>query len=198
MWQRFVESSRKIVLYAQIEAGTRGGTDVAAEHLLLGLLREVAEEKSVWPPAPTDRVNPHDIAASLLHHVDLARLRAETDRQITQLALPTGKTAEQISLLPSGKAVIDVAYAEARRLSSGNITPEFLLLGLFGPKTGGTASLLTQAGLDLETARREVAAVYQPAQEQRAKEDIAKDKNQSLWTRLFAKRTAVPGEEDTL
>lgn len=191
MWQWFTEPAKKIVYYAQVAADERGRTDVAAEHLLLGLLREVSEEKAVWPPAPTDRVDPHDIAASLLRNVDTDRLRMDTDRQIALLALPASKTPEDVDLLPSGKQVIDAAFGQARRLSAENITPEFLLLGLFGPETGATASLLTQAGLDLETARREVASVYQPAQENKAKEA-----HPTLWSRLFAKRTHAPGEKE--
>jgi len=170
MWQRFTESAKKIVLYAQLAAEERGRTDVAAEHRLL---REVREGKSVWPPAPTDRVDPHDIAASLLRNVDVDKLQAATDRQITQMALPFVDTDKDLNLLPSGKRVIDAAYGEARQLSAENITPEFLLLGMFDPKTGGAASLLTEAGLDLETARREVASVYQPAQKNKAKENKA-------------------------
>lgn len=193
MWQRFTESAKKVVLYAQLAAEKGGRTDVAAEHLLLGLLREVRKEKSVWPPAPTDRIDPHDITASLLRNVDIDRLQAAADRQITLLALPSVDRDKDLNLLPSGKRVIDAAYGEAKRLLSENITPEFLLLGMFGPKTGGTASLLTEAGLDLETARREVASVYQPAQENKAKEGQS-----TLWSRLFAKRTNAPGEKEIL
>ncbi len=196
MWQRFTESAKKIVLYAQLAAEQRGRTDVASEHLLLGLLREVREEKSVWPPAPTDRVDPHDIAASLLRTVDIDKLRAAADHQITLLALPSVDTDKELNLLPSGKRVIDAAYKEAKRLSAENITPEFLLLGMFGPETGGMASLLTEAGLDLETARCEVASVYQPAQENKVREDRAEKDKTTLWSRLFAKRTTAPGEKE--
>lgn len=191
MWQRFTESARKIVFYAQVAADERGRTNVAAEHFLLGLLREVREEKSVWPPAPTDRVDPHNMAASLLRNVDVDKLRAAADQQITRLALPTSKTPKDVDLLPSGKRVIDAAFGEVQKLSAENITPEFLLLGMFGPETGGTALLLTEAGLDWETARREVASVYQPAQENKAKDGYP-----TFWSRLFAKHTHAPGEKE--
>ena len=40
MWQRFTERARKIVFYAQEEAGRLGENYVSTEHLLLGLVRE--------------------------------------------------------------------------------------------------------------------------------------------------------------
>ena len=40
MWQRFTERARKVVFYAQEEAGRLGENYVSTEHLLLGLIRE--------------------------------------------------------------------------------------------------------------------------------------------------------------
>ena len=40
MWQRFTERARKVVFYAQEEAGRLGENYVSTEHLLLGLVRE--------------------------------------------------------------------------------------------------------------------------------------------------------------
>ena len=197
MWQRFTDPARKIVYYAQVEVEKRGVTDVAAEHLLLGLLRQVTEAKAAWPPAPTDRVDPHDIAASLLRHVDIEGLRTDLDRQIAWLALPI-KAENQIELLPSGKQVIDASYKEALRLLSKSITPEFLLLGMFGDGAGKAGALLTQSGLDLVTAREAVASVYQPAQENRTMETNAKERNLTIWSRLFSKRIVdAPSEKET-
>lgn len=40
MWQRFTENARKVVFYAQEEAGRLGENYVSSEHLLLGLTRD--------------------------------------------------------------------------------------------------------------------------------------------------------------
>ena len=40
MWQRFTERARKVVFYAQEEAGRLGQNIVGPEHLLLGIARD--------------------------------------------------------------------------------------------------------------------------------------------------------------
>jgi len=40
MWQRFTERARKVIFFAQEEAGRFGVNHVSTEHLLLGLVRE--------------------------------------------------------------------------------------------------------------------------------------------------------------
>src|SRR5579883_3046892 len=40
MWQRFTERARRVVFFAQEEAGRLGENYVSTEHLLLGLVRE--------------------------------------------------------------------------------------------------------------------------------------------------------------
>ena len=40
MWQRFTERARRVVFFAQEEAGRLGENYVGTEHLLLGLIRE--------------------------------------------------------------------------------------------------------------------------------------------------------------
>src|SRR5436190_1745924 len=40
MWQRFTERARRVVFFAQEEAGRLGENYVSTEHLLLGLIRE--------------------------------------------------------------------------------------------------------------------------------------------------------------
>ncbi len=40
MWQRFTERARRVVFFAQEEAGRLGEYYVSTEHLILGLVRE--------------------------------------------------------------------------------------------------------------------------------------------------------------
>src|SRR6186713_2681988 len=66
MWQRFTERARKVVFYAQEEAGRLGENYVSTEHLLLGLVREN-----------------DSVAARILDRmgVSLGRIRSEIERQ---------------------------------------------------------------------------------------------------------------------
>ncbi len=191
MWQRFTERARKVVFYAQEEAVARGKTDVASEHLLLGLLRDVMAENTAWPPAPTDRINLQEIAAVILQAsaCDLNQLRSATQNQISLLNLPSGKAIEKISLTPSAKKVIDLMYEESRRMEVGSMTPEFLLLGLIRDEKGAAGRLLAQFGLEIETARRQVAAIYHPVKQDR----VVKP---PFWSRLVARRQAARRGED--
>ena len=45
MWQRFTERARRVVFFAQEEAGRLGENYVSTEHLLLGLVRKM----TAWP-----------------------------------------------------------------------------------------------------------------------------------------------------
>jgi len=141
MWQRFTERARRVVFFAQEEAGRLGENYVSTEHLLLGLLRE------------TDSV-----AARLLERmgVGLSRLRAEIERQ---LAKGEGKMAHEMQLTPRAKRVIDLAYDEARQLNNNYIGTEHLLLGLIREGEGLAGRVLSKFGVDLERTRREVAGL---------------------------------------
>ena len=168
MWQNFTRQAQQIVFYAQEEAAALGTTAVASEHLLLGLLREVVPVNSVWPPAPTDRVNPQNLVSALLNEAggDLEELRADALHQAISLALPAGSQASQALLTPAAMQVIGAMYKEARRVAVNKITPEFLLLALIGD-LGATGQLLAQHGFDLEYARQKVAILHVAFKEQK-------------------------------
>jgi len=69
MWQRFTERARKVVFYAQEEAGRLGDNYVSTEHMLLGIIREN-----------------DSVAARILDRlgVSLGRIRSEVERQVTR------------------------------------------------------------------------------------------------------------------
>ena len=68
MWQRFTERARRVVFFAQEEAGKLGENFVSTEHLLLGMVREN-----------------DSVAARILDRmgVSLGRIRSEIERQVT-------------------------------------------------------------------------------------------------------------------
>ena len=138
MWQRFTERARRVVFFAQEEAGRLGENYVSTEHLLLGLVREN-----------------DSVAARILDRmgVSLGRIRSEIERQVTR---GDGRLGQDMQLTPRAKRVIDLAYDEARQLSNNYIGTEHLLLGLIREGEGLAGRVLAKLGVELERTRREV------------------------------------------
>lgn len=143
MWQRFTERARKVVFYAQEEAQKFGEGYVSTEHLLLGLVRES-----------------ESVASRVLEKlgVSLGRVRSEVEKQ-----LPRGesRTAQEMTLTPRAKRVIDLAYDEARQLNNNYIGTEHLLLGLIREGDGLAGRVLTKLGVELDRARKEVQSLQE-------------------------------------
>ena len=141
MWQRFTERARRVVFFAQEEAGRLAENYVSTEHLLLGLVREN-----------------DSVAARILDRigVSLGRIRSEVEQQMTQ---GDGRLGQDMQLTPRAKHVIDLAYDEARQLNNNYIGTEHLLLGLIREGEGLAGRVLQGLGIDLERTRREVMAL---------------------------------------
>ena len=138
MWQRFTERARRVVFFAQEEAGKLGGNYVSTEHILLGMVREN-----------------DSVAARILDSmgVSLGRIRSEIERQV---AIGDGRMGQDMQLTPRAKRVIDLSYDEARQLSNNYIGTEHLLLGLVREAEGLAGRVLTKLGVELERVRIEV------------------------------------------
>ncbi len=151
MWQRFTERARRVVFFAQEEAGRLGENYVSTEHLLLGLVREN-----------------DSVAARILDRmsVSLGRVRSEIERQV---ARGDGRLGQDMQLTPRAKRVIDLAYDEARQLNNNYIGTEHLLLGLIREGEGLAGRVLSKLGVDLERTRRVVLEIQdaepQPGQQ---------------------------------
>jgi len=141
MWQRFTERARRVIFFAQEEAGRLGENFVTTEHLLLGLVREN-----------------DSVAARILERmgVSLNRIRSEIERQVTR---GDGRLGQDMQLTPRAKRVIDLAYDEARQLNNNYIGTEHLLLGLIREGEGLAARVLAKLSVDLERTRREVMSL---------------------------------------
>ncbi len=138
MWQRFTERARKVVFYAQEEAGRLGENYVSTEHLLLGLARE-----------------DDSVAARILDRlgISMERARSEIERKV---AHGDSRLGQDMQLTPRAKRVIDLAYDEARQLNNNYIGTEHLLLGMIREGEGLAAHVLFKLGVDLDNARREI------------------------------------------
>ncbi len=170
MWQRFTESARKTVFYAQEEAGRLGENYVSTEHLLLGLVRE-NDNKA--------------IRVLLSMSISIGRVRSEIERQV---ARGDSRMGQDMQLTPRAKRVIDLAYDEARQLNNNFIGTEHLLLGLIREGEGLAGKVLAMLGVDLERTRLEVVQL----QESDGNEDQEQPKP-SLWKRI--KNKPIPKAE---
>ena len=175
MWSRFSEQSKRIVFYAQENARVHGNTDVTSEHLLAGLLQEVLTrpgtktDKTVWPPAPTNRLTPQNAAALLLRQsvADLEKLQSEVQAGIARLNIPPTEDADSRRLTSSAKQTVDRMIKEAMRVHAKKLGTEFLMLALSQDSAGAAGRLLTQAGFDAEIARQKIAILHLPVKEER-------------------------------
>lgn len=141
MWQRFTESARKVIFYAQEEAQRFGEGYVSTEHLILGLLKEEDTTAS-------------DVLRYL--KVDPERIREEVEKH---LANGDMAPSHEMTLTPRAKRVIDLAYDEARKLSNNFIGSEHLLLGLCREGDGLAGKVLRRMGIVLEELRKAVVEV---------------------------------------
>jgi hypothetical protein len=143
VWQRFTERARRVVFFAQEEAGRLGENYVSTEHLLLGLVRE------------------HDsVAVRLLERMGVSseRVRSEIEKQV---AKGEGRMGQEMQLTPRAKRVIDLSYDEARQLGNNYIGTEHLLLGLVREGEGLAGKILFKLGVDIEKARRAVLQLHE-------------------------------------
>ncbi|MEN6520809.1 MAG: ornithine carbamoyltransferase [Armatimonadota bacterium] len=151
MWDKFTERARRVIFFAQQEAGRFGENHVSTEHLLLGLIRE-----------------PSSIAVKVLKNLDVSLdiIRAELDSNVKR---GEGRLGDDMQLAPRAKRVIDLAYDEARELDNSYIGTEHLLLGLIHEREGIAAKVLARLGVTLDRARVETCDL-QERRDQEARE----------------------------
>ena len=140
MWQRFTERARRVVFFAQEEAGRLGENYVSTEHLLLGLIREDA-----------------GVAARVL---SLQGVSLERACEAVESMIGRGEKEADgpIGLTTRAEQALDLARDEARRLSHHYIGTEHLLLGLV--RDGGLPiQVLERLGVNPEKVHSQVLQV---------------------------------------
>ncbi len=138
MFGRFTERAQQVLVLAQDEARRLSHNFIGTEHLLLGLVKEGA-----------------GIAARVLQNagVDFTQLRQEVEKIIPQ---GEKNPPQSISYTPRAKRVIELAIEESQNLGHNYVGTEHLLLGLLREGEGIAAQVLTNMGIDLKRARKEV------------------------------------------
>ena len=138
MFERFTDRARRVVVFAQEEAGLLGHNYIGTEHLLLGL---VHDDEGVARQA-------------------LSAVRAQVEEIIGQgQVAPTG----HMPFTPRAKKVLELSLREALQLGHSYIGTEHILLGLVREGEGVAAQVLQQLGadLDLDRVRRTVTQLLQ-------------------------------------
>ncbi len=141
MWQRFTECARKVVFYAQEEAGKWGENFVSPEHLLLGLVRES-----------------DNMASRVLDRLGVSP-EAVREGVEAQLQPGEGKQEKDMHLTPAAKKVIDFAYEESKQLKNNYVGAEHLLLGMLREPGGIAPDVLTGLSVTLDAAREAVRQI---------------------------------------
>lgn len=142
MWQRFTEKARRVIFFAQEEAGRLGENYVTTEHMLLGLVREN-----------------DNLAARVLERMGVSpeQIRSEVERQISH---GNGRTGQDMQLTPRAKQVVDLAYDESGQLKNKYIGTEHILLGIVRAGDGLAAQILGELDVNLERTRQVVAELH--------------------------------------
>ncbi|MGC2296495.1 MAG: Clp protease N-terminal domain-containing protein [Candidatus Dormiibacterota bacterium] len=137
-FERFTEKAKKALTLAQEEAQKSHHSYIGTEHLLLGLMRE--EE---------------GLAAKAL-----ANLGVEIDKVRDTIDSVLGRNQQIIveQIIPTSrvKKVIEFAFEEAKRMNSGHVGTEHLLLGLLIEGEGIAAHVLNDLGATLDQVRHEI------------------------------------------
>lgn len=143
-FDKFTEPARKVLQYAQEEAGRLNDDYVDSEHFLLGLVRE---EEGVAAKVLIERGAELEAARSA---VGLVLSRPEL-------------RAPGPGLAPDARRTIELAVEEARRLSHRRIGTEHLLLGLMRIENSRAADVLRSLGIEPAAVQSALRAVFDPA-----------------------------------
>ena len=137
-FERFTERAKKVLTLAQDEAQQSHHNYIGTEHLLLGLLRE-----------------DDGLAAKVLNNlgVEIGRVR-----QTIESVLGRNERIRIQQIIPTSrvKKVIEISFEEAQRMGHNYVGTEHLLLGLLIEGEGIAAHVLSDLGVTLDSARREI------------------------------------------
>jgi ATP-dependent Clp protease ATP-binding subunit ClpC len=139
MFERYTEKARRVIFFARYEASMFGASQIEAEHILLGLIRE---DKGLFKRfIPGDRV-------------DVASIR----KAIEQRTVKRDSIANSIDLPLSSesKRVLAFAAEESDNLGCRHIGTEHLLSGLLRIGDPVAAEILLGLGLEISQIRQDI------------------------------------------
>jgi hypothetical protein len=139
MFERYTERARRVLFFARYEASQLGSLSIESEHLLLGLLRE--------GKGMTGRLFAQ-------RNVSLYAVREEIEARVTRGEKVS--TSVEIPFSKDVRKTLQLAAEEADGLRHGHIGTEHLLLGILRIEKSMAASILMNAGMQLDSVREDV------------------------------------------
>lgn len=137
MFERFTLKARRVVFFGRFEATQCHSARLAADHLLLGLLRENrAIAARILPPGE-----------------DLETIRERVKRR--QMEMKATPSSAEIPLGYDAKRVLEFAVEEAEAVSRAHVGTGHLFLGLLRVQDSLAAELLSEKGSDPAVVRAE-------------------------------------------
>lgn len=134
----FSKDLREVLTLAQTEAFELGESEVGAEHLLLGILRQ--------DDSPVARVL-NELGVKLM-----------TFREAAQ-QFGSGRRVGPPGMKPRAREAVAIAVREAQMRGHRQVEPVHLLLGLLAMPDGTPVGILSTIGIDLQELRRRVSQV---------------------------------------
>jgi hypothetical protein len=139
MFERYTESSRRVIFFARYEASNYGTRYIETEHLLLGLLR-------------VDHALANRLAKD---HIVEPEIRAEVEKRTTR-GEPS-RTSVEVPLSTESKEILNLAADSAGRLGHKMIETEHLLLGILRVENCLAAQILSARGLKFGSLQEQIA-----------------------------------------
>jgi ATP-dependent Clp protease ATP-binding subunit ClpC len=140
MFERYTEKARRVIFFSRYEASQFGASQIEAEHILLGLLRE---DKNL-----TARFFHRSHANVELIRKEIENRTVMSDRISSQIDLP---------LSDGAKRALSFAAEESELLGNRHIGTEHLLLGLLREENSIAAEALYARGLRISDIRHDLA-----------------------------------------
>lgn len=134
-FERFTEDAKKALTLAQDEAERSGHSFIGTEHVLIGLTRADGR------------------ARMLLEEFGVDTRTARENLLAVTGAIEPRRAAERIIPTSRVKILIELAFVEARRLSSDVVGGEHLLLGVLIEGEGIGAHVLRDLGVSVDAVR---------------------------------------------
>jgi ATP-dependent Clp protease ATP-binding subunit ClpC len=139
MFERYTEKARRVIFFSRYEASQFGASQIEAEHILLGLIRE---DKNL-----TRRFFHRSQASAESIRKEIEGRTVARDRISSKIDLPLSDEA---------KRVLSFAADESEKLGNRHIGTEHLLLGLLREEKSIAAEILYARGLRLSDIRKDL------------------------------------------
>jgi ATP-dependent Clp protease ATP-binding subunit ClpA len=167
MFERYTEKARRVIFFARFEASSFGASQIEAEYILLGLLREDRKVVTRFFNQP---------------HVSIETIRKEVEKCLV-IHPPTSSNID-LPLSPEAKRVLSFAAEESEKLNHRHIGTEHLLLGLLHDEKAIAAEILSRYGLQLSEIRQALlnnSRTDQPVTRKFSPDEVPSAGSDEMW-----------------